>query len=164
VLPPGFEPRQLAGNQSGGHAGCRKPLSQKVRLSSSMGFSELRFSIFLYAKVCPHYSGIGGQATNRTTAIRDEKSPVRKKTAVAVQRLFRVGYIPWKKMANEERTNANVPNRMTILNGTDGVPRMSIMPKTVRFSAASIPGKQALTIGFISRSSTSSGIKTEWAA
>ena len=141
---------------------CYEMASGLFYIPSLWSFSRVK-PLSLSAQACSHYSGIGGQATNRSTAIRDEKSPVKKKTAVAVQRLFRVGYIPWKKMANEDRTNAIVPNSITILNGTEGVPRMSIMPKTVRFRAASMPGKHAFTIGFISRSSTSSGIRAEWA-
>jgi len=89
------------------------------------------------------------------TDTRDETRPVIKNTAVAVHRLFRVGYMPWKNIAKEERTNAMVPRRIAILNGTVGVPRMSIMPKTVRLRAASMPGKHASTIGFMSRSSAS---------
>jgi hypothetical protein len=96
------------------------------------------------------------------TAKRDVMRPVKKNTAVAVHRLLRVGYIPWKNIANEERTNAMVPKRMAILKGTVGVPRMSIMPKTVRFKAASMPGKHALTIGFMSRSSASDDTMSRW--
>ena len=50
-----------------------------------------------------------------TTATRDKIRPVRKNTAVAVHRLLRVGYMPWKNIANEDRTNAMVPKRMAIL-------------------------------------------------
>jgi hypothetical protein len=42
------------------------------------------------------------------------------------------------------------------------VPRMSIMPKTVRLRAASMPGKHAFTIGFMSRSSASDDTKARW--
>lgn len=83
---------------------------------------------------------------------------MRKKIAVAVHRALLVGYIPWKKIAKEESTNATVPSRRVTLDGTEGVPRMSTMPNTVRFSAANMPGKHALTIGFISRSSASDDI------
>ena len=96
------------------------------------------------------------------TATRDERRPVKKNTAVAVQRLFLEGYMPRKKIAKEERTNAMVPSSSVTLAGTEGVPRMSMMPKTVRFNAANIPGKHALTIGFISRSSASEDIASEW--
>ena len=92
----------------------------------------------------------------------DEDSPMRKVTAVAVQRLFLDGYMPRKNIANEERTKAMVPASRVILAGTEGVPRMSMIPKTVRFKAASIPGKQALTMGFISLSSDSEDIVSEW--
>jgi len=61
-------------------------------------------------------------------------------------------------MAKEERTNAVVPNRRVILEGTKGVPRMSMTPNTVRFKAAKMPEKHALTIGFISRSTASEDI------
>jgi len=50
-----------------------------------------------------------------TTVTRDERRPAKKNIAVAVHRLLRVGYIPWKNIANEERTNAMVPKRMAIL-------------------------------------------------
>lgn len=96
------------------------------------------------------------------TATRDETRPTRNEIAVAVHRLLRVGYMPWKNIAKEETINAMVPMRIAILKGTVGVPRMSIMPKTVRFNAANIPGKHALTIGFISRSSASEDIASEW--
>lgn len=66
--------------------------------------------------------------------------------------------MPWKKIANEERTKAIVPRRRVTLAGTDGVPRISTIPKTVKFRAANMPGKHAFTIGFISRSSASEDI------
>jgi len=96
------------------------------------------------------------------TATRDEIRPIRNEIAVAVHKLLRVGYMPWKNIAKEEMMNAMVPRRIAILKGTVGVPRMSIMPNTVRFNAANIPGKHALTIGFISRSSASEDIASEW--
>jgi len=61
------------------------------------------------------HSVIGGQATSMITVTRDEMRPVKKNTAVAVHRLLRVGYMPWKNIANEESTNATVPKRMAIL-------------------------------------------------
>ena len=97
-----------------------------------------------------------------TIATSEETRPTRKKIAVAVQRLLLVGYIPWKNIAKEDSTNANVPSRIAILKGTVGVPRISIMPNTVKFRAASMPGKQALTIGFIRRSSASEDIGSKW--
>jgi len=96
------------------------------------------------------------------TATSEETRPMRNEIAVAVHKLLRVGYMPWKNIANEETMNAMVPRRIAILKGTAGVPRMSIMPKTVRLRAASMPGKHALTIGFMSRSSASDDTKARW--
>ena len=96
------------------------------------------------------------------TATRDETRPTRNDIAVAVHKLLRVGYMPWKNIAKEEKMNAMVPIRIATLKGTEGVPRMSIMPKTVRLRAASMPGKHALTIGFINRSSASDDIASRW--
>jgi hypothetical protein len=96
------------------------------------------------------------------TATRDETRPIRNEIAVAVHKLLRVGYMPWKNIEKEETMNAMVPRRIAILKGAVGVPRMSIMPKTVRLRAASMPGKHALTIGFINRSSASDDIVSRW--
>ena len=95
-------------------------------------------------------------------ATSDEIRPTRNEIAVAVQRLLRVGYMPWKNIAKEDTMKAMVPMRIAILKGTEGVPRISIMPKTVRLRAASMPGKHAFTIGFISRSSASDDTASRW--
>ena len=108
------------------------------------------------------HSAIGGHATSIMTATRDETRPIRNEIAVAVHKLLRVGYMPWKNIAKEDTMNAMVPRRIAILKGTVGVPRMSIIPKTVRLRAASMPGKHALTIGFINRSSASDDIASRW--
>jgi hypothetical protein len=42
------------------------------------------------------------------------------------------------------------------------VPRMSIIPNTERLRAASMPGKHAFTIGFMSRSSASDDTIARW--
>jgi hypothetical protein len=104
----------------------------------------------------------GGQTTRSTTDIKDENRPARNVTAAAVQRLFLEGYMPRKKIAKDESTNAMVPNKSVILAGTEGVPRMSMMPNTVKFKAANMPGKHALTMGFISRSSASEDMRPKW--
>jgi hypothetical protein len=73
------------------------------------------FPYYLLPRPSQIHSNQGGQATSMITARRDVMRPVRKNTAVAVHRLLRVGYIPWKNIANDERTNAMVPKRMAIL-------------------------------------------------
>lgn len=70
--------------------------------------------------------------------------------------------MPLKKIEKDDSTNAMVPNRSVTLAGTDGVPRMSMMPNTVKFKAANMPGKHALTMGFISRSSASEDMMPKW--
>jgi len=59
-------------------------------------------------------------------------------------------------MQKEDKMNEKVPDSSAILRYIGGVSLISMIPKTVRLSAAMMPGKEASTIGFMKRSSTSS--------
>lgn len=65
-------------------------------------------------------------------------------------------------MQKDDKMKENVPDRRDILRYIGGVSLMSIIPKTVRLRAAMMPGKEASTIGFMKRSSTSSDTIPEW--